>query len=93
MSITGALGIWEAKQAIYHYTPLPGKSSARGGVPMHQYEDLLVDALLDRGFSVDEALRLIELQNRLERDRREAEERRRFTEWMARISENRGADG
>jgi hypothetical protein len=60
---------------------------------MHQYEDLLVDALLDRGFSVDEALHLIELQNRVERDRRDAEERRRFSEWMARICENQGADG
>jgi len=27
-----------------------------------QYSDLLVDALLDEGFSVDEALRLIQLQ-------------------------------
>jgi hypothetical protein len=60
---------------------------------MNQYEDLLVDALLDRGFSVDEALRLIELQNRLERDRLDAEEIRRFTEWIDRISENLGADG
>jgi hypothetical protein len=60
---------------------------------MQQYEDLLVDALLDRGFSVDEALRLIELQNRLEKDRLAAEERQRFMEWIARISENRGPDG
>jgi len=60
---------------------------------MNQYEDLLVDALLDRGFSVDEALRLIDLQNRLERDRLDAEELRRFTEWIDRISENLGADG
>ena len=55
---------------------------------MHQYEDLLVDALLDRGFTVDEALHLIELQNRLERQRREAEELKRFAEWMGRISHN-----
>jgi hypothetical protein len=60
---------------------------------MNQYEDLLVDALLDRGFSVDEALCLIELQNRLERDRLDAEELQRFTEWLDRISENQGADG
>jgi hypothetical protein len=60
---------------------------------MNQYEDLLVDALLDRGFSVDEALCLIELQNRLERDRLDAEELQRFTEWLDRISENLGADG
>jgi hypothetical protein len=73
--------------------PLPGGSSAKGDMPMNQYEDLLVDALLDRGFSVDEALRLIELQNRLERDRLDAEELRRFTEWIDGTSENRGADG
>ena len=73
--------------------PLPGGSSAKGDMPMNQYEDLLVDALLDRGFSVDEALRLIELQNRLERDRLDAEELRRFTEWVDRISDNRGTDG
>jgi hypothetical protein len=59
---------------------------------MHQYEDLLVDALLDRGFTVDEALRLIELQNRLERQRREAEELRRFAEWMGRITRNRAPE-
>ena len=52
---------------------------------MSQYEDLLIDALLDRGFTVDEAVRLIALQNRVERDRREEEERRRFAQWMARI--------
>lgn len=53
---------------------------------MSQYEDLLIDALLDRGFNVDEAVRLIALQNRVEHDRREEEERRRFAQWMARIA-------
>ncbi|MGZ3715022.1 MAG: hypothetical protein ACXVA4_06375 [Ktedonobacterales bacterium] len=52
---------------------------------MHQYEDLLVDVLLDRGFTVDEALRLIALQERFERERREQDERQRFVEWMTRI--------
>lgn len=52
---------------------------------MHQYEDLLVDVLLDRGFTVDEALRLIALQERLERERRDQEERKHFVEWMSRI--------
>ena len=33
---------------------------------MHQYEDLLVDLLLDSGFTVDEALKLVALQTRLE---------------------------
>ena len=36
---------------------------------MSQYEDLLIDALLDSGFSLEEAMRLIELQNRIERER------------------------
>lgn len=53
---------------------------------MHQYEDLLVDALLDVGFTVEEALRLIALQERVERERQEEQERREFAEWMARIS-------
>lgn len=52
---------------------------------MHQYEDLLVDVLLDRGFTVDEALSLIALQERIERERRDTEERQRFVEWMTRI--------
>ena len=53
---------------------------------MNQYEDLLVDALLDRGFTVEEAIRLIELQERVERERREEDDRKKFAEWMARIS-------
>ncbi|HEX6819408.1 MAG TPA: hypothetical protein VF120_13610 [Ktedonobacterales bacterium] len=53
---------------------------------MSQYEDLLIDALLDRGFTVDEAVRLIALQNRVEHDRREEEERKRFAKWMTHIA-------
>ncbi len=53
---------------------------------MNQYEDLLIDALLDRGFTVDEAVRLIALQERLEHERQEEEARRQFAQWMARIS-------
>jgi len=33
---------------------------------VHQYEDLLVDLLLDSGFTVDEAIKLVALQTRLE---------------------------
>ena len=33
---------------------------------MHQYEDLLVDLLLDSGFTVDEALKLVALQTKLD---------------------------
>jgi hypothetical protein len=53
---------------------------------MHPYEDLLVDALLDEGFTVEEALRLIALQERVERERQEEQARREFAEWMTRIS-------
>jgi hypothetical protein len=40
-----------------------------GGADMSQYEDLLIDALLDNGFTLDEALRLIALQERFDSDR------------------------
>jgi len=33
---------------------------------VHQYEDLLVDLLLDSGFTVDEAIKLVALQTRIE---------------------------
>jgi hypothetical protein len=33
---------------------------------MHQYEDLLIDLLLDSGFTIDEAVNLVALQTRLE---------------------------
>jgi hypothetical protein len=33
---------------------------------MHQYEDLLIDILLDAGFTIDEALQLVALQTKLE---------------------------
>jgi hypothetical protein len=33
---------------------------------MHQYEDLLIDILLDSGFTIEEALNLVALQARLE---------------------------
>jgi len=59
---------------------------------MHQYEDLLVDALLDRGFAVDEAMRLIELQNRVERERRELEEHQRIAQWLAERCDNQVCD-
>jgi hypothetical protein len=36
---------------------------------MRQYDDLLIDALLDRGFTTEEAQRLIVLQERVERER------------------------
>lgn len=40
---------------------------------MRQYEDLLIDALLDRGFTLPEAQNLISLQERVERERAKRE--------------------
>jgi hypothetical protein len=40
---------------------------------MRQYEDLLIDALLDRGFTLPEAQNLICLQERVERERAKRE--------------------
>lgn len=52
---------------------------------MRQYEDLLVDALLDRGFTLEEATRLIALQDQYEAEQRELEQRRQFTLKMERL--------
>ncbi len=49
---------------------------------MSQYEDLLVDALFDSGFSLDEAVRLIELQERVDHQRRKREEKRARWLWL-----------
>jgi hypothetical protein len=38
---------------------------------MRQYDDLLIDALLDHGFTLEEAENLIGLQERVERERQE----------------------
>lgn len=46
------------------------------------YQDLLIDALLDYGFTLDEALRLIELHERLERERREEAARQDLRAWL-----------
>jgi hypothetical protein len=43
---------------------------------------LLVDALLDYGFSLKEAMRLIALHERIERERREEELRRQLLFWL-----------
>ena len=52
---------------------------------MRQYEDLLIDALLDYGFTLEEASRLIALQNRCLDEQRDEEERRRFVSWMNKL--------
>jgi len=55
-----------------------------GGLYMqHQYLDLLIDALLDEGFTVEEAQRLIQLQMEYE-ERKATEEtnHHRFVRWL-----------
>ena len=48
-----------------------------------QYSDLLIDALLDEGFSVDEALKLIQLQEEYEvRQATEETNYHRFVRWL-----------
>ncbi len=48
-----------------------------------QYSDLLIDALLDEGFSVEEALRLIQLQEEYEvRQATEETNYHRFVRWL-----------
>ena len=59
---------------------------------MNQYEDLLVDALLDRGFNVDEALRLIELQDHFEKERRETEKHGSDAPWISETSSDQSVD-
>jgi hypothetical protein len=54
---------------------------------MSQYEDLLIDALLDSGFTLEEATRLIELQERVERERRREREREEFARWLRHIAD------
>ena len=44
----------------------------------HQYEDLLIDALLDEGFTLEEAMNLIALQEQLERGAREQRRQQRL---------------
>jgi hypothetical protein len=50
---------------------------------MQQYSDLLIDALLDEGFTVEEANRLIELREAYEEQlAREEIPYQRFTHWL-----------
>ena len=45
------------------------------------YQDLLIDALLEFGFTLDEAMRLIALHEQVERERRDELLRRQFLNW------------
>jgi hypothetical protein len=50
---------------------------------MQQYSDLLIDALLDEGFTVDEAKRLIQMREAYEEQQATQETNyHRFVRWL-----------
>ena len=49
---------------------------------MQQYQDLLIDALLDQGFTLEEAEELVALQARLESEHAKEHQRREFARWL-----------
>jgi hypothetical protein len=53
---------------------------------MRQYEDLLIDVLLDHGFTVTEAERLIRLQERVESERRAELRRAWLRDWPEHVN-------
>jgi hypothetical protein len=55
---------------------------------MSQYEDLLIDALLDYGFTLDEAVRLIKLQERNDGDQSKQAFQRQCRLWLGDDSEH-----
>ncbi len=73
----------------YHAVSLTTKDSVglliheRRTLHLQQYIDLLIDALLDEGFTVDEANRLIQLREEYEeRQAREETNYHRFVRWL-----------
>jgi hypothetical protein len=49
---------------------------------MMQYRDLLIDALMDQNFTLDEAEQLISLRERLELEQQQEEAFRNFARWL-----------
>jgi hypothetical protein len=49
---------------------------------MQQYQDLLIDALLDQGFTLFEAERLITLQERFEHAHRQTQQEQECRHWL-----------
>ncbi len=47
-----------------------------------QYRDLLIDALLDKGFTVDEAEQLVSLRERIECQQAQEDSLRNFARWL-----------
>ena len=61
--------------------PADGYEMLPGGLDM-PYKDLLIDLLLDKGFSVDEAEQLISLRERIEQQQAQEESLRNFARWL-----------
>lgn len=61
--------------------PADGCEMLPGGLDM-PYKDLLIDLLLDKGFSVDEAEQLISLRERIEQQQAQEESLRNFARWL-----------
>ncbi len=49
---------------------------------MQQYQDLLIDALLDQGFTLFEAERLVTLQERFEHEHRQTQQQQECRHWL-----------
>ncbi|HEX9413146.1 MAG TPA: hypothetical protein VF916_06550 [Ktedonobacterales bacterium] len=59
---------------------------------MRRYEDLLIDALLDRGFTVEEAQDLIDLQERVQREQQDRRRQMQQDAWRSEQGHHTGSD-
>lgn len=49
---------------------------------MRDYEDLLLDVLFDQGFTLEEAIKLIQLDRRIASEREKEEHQKQFSRWL-----------
>jgi hypothetical protein len=55
---------------------------------MQQFQDLLIDALLDQGFTLPEAERLVTLQAHMEGNRRREQQQLECSYWLEHNRQN-----
>lgn len=79
---SGVAPFWIHLLFLQRFGLLSSRGQYMGGVVMRQYEDLLIDALLDSGFTLEEAFRLIALQERYEREHGLRQEKRQLDAWL-----------
>jgi len=79
---SGVAPFWKHLLFLQRFGLLSSRGQYMGGVVMRQYEDLLIDALLDSGFTLEEAFRLIALQERYEREHGLRQEKRQLDAWL-----------